>query len=91
MEDNKKNIKFSIASLILGIVSLIPVLLLLTQSFIGGKTIFFNFFSIPGLILGIYGLKSGEKKISIGGIISSVLGLVSLVILFFVRLGFEGM
>jgi len=77
----------AIISLILGIISVIPIIQFLSsenpsafRAFHSLKTVLFlSAFSILGMILGIKGLNSSKKKLAIGGIIFSIVGVLGLI------------
>lgn len=85
---NTQNWK-AILSLIMGVVSIIPIMHLLISMgnglmsalvFVSPIEAFsLSIFSIPGMIFGIMGLKSGRKKLAIVGIIFSVIGFISVI------------
>ncbi len=88
-KESKSNHKNkAITSLILGILSTIPIIILFSRSFLPTKLFFLSLFSIVGIVFGVKGLKSTKKNIAIAGIIFSTIGLFGLIILLFVWLGF---
>lgn len=81
----------AIASLILGVISVIPLLVLFSRSSVPYEMVSLGYLSIIGIIFGIRGLRSRKKNIAIGGIIFSIIGLLGLIIFLLLRLGFEMM
>ncbi|MDI6883497.1 MAG: hypothetical protein QMC93_03530 [Patescibacteria group bacterium] len=79
----------SVFSLIAGIISIIPVLLILLhggmgptfRAFVPKEIIFLSFFAIIGIFFGIIGVKSTQKRLAIIGIILSIIGLIGLILL----------
>jgi len=77
----------AITSLIAGIISITPIIILFSRSFLPKKMFLFSFFSIIGIVFGVKGLRSTKKNIAIGGIIFSIIGLIGLIMLFRAWLG----
>lgn len=81
----------AIASLVLGVITIFPVAIITSLDYffyfpISFSFIFFIFrfifplFSIPGLFLGILGLKSTKRKFAIAGIILCAISLLVLLV-----------
>lgn len=90
--EKNKNWK-AVVSLIIGFISIIPLIHLLSSGGIRPFIIVppFEFLlgilSIPGIVLGTTGLKSKKKKIAISGIIISIISFLSYLFLFYVLWG----
>lgn len=83
----------AIISLIMGLVSTIPVIHLffsasggigMAIAFIAPTELWLSILSIPGMILGIMELNSTRKRIAIGGVILSVIGFLSLIFFLYI-------
>lgn len=96
MEDNLANQKRdpkgkAIACFILGIISILPILLTLLTMY---RAVMFawmlSLITVPGaiigIILGLLGLKSTKKKLAIGGIILSLIGIFGYIYIYIVAL-----
>ena len=97
---NEQQNKKAVTSLILGIVSMAPIIILITSFFLPGNIalIFINVFSVLGyyifgfilavigLVFGIMGLKSQKRKFAVAGITSSIIGLISLGVTLYIYL-----
>jgi hypothetical protein len=77
----------AIASLLIGIISTIPLIQLLSSGmslwFLSKGMASLSFLSIIGVILGIKGLKSTTKKFAIGGIVFSIIGFFGLLFIIY--------
>lgn len=97
ISQNKSN--KAIISFVLGIISIIPLLLFLMSEnaitfrafYSKGLIILLSSLSILGIIFGVRALRSSHKKLAIGGIIISIVGIFGLIfflyMLFIISIG----